>query len=79
MMCSYNQIDSIWACENDYTMNTVLKGELGFKGYVMSDWYVAKVPIFYIYFNGTTNKKIIYLSLGALLTQLFQLSMPDLT
>ncbi|KAG2220193.1 hypothetical protein INT45_005366 [Circinella minor] len=38
IMCSYNQIESIWACENDYIMNTVLKGELGFQGYVMTDW-----------------------------------------
>ncbi|KAI9493635.1 glycoside hydrolase superfamily [Zychaea mexicana] len=38
VMCSYNMIDDIWGCENDYTMNTVLKGELGFRGYIMSDW-----------------------------------------
>ncbi|KAI8138617.1 glycoside hydrolase superfamily [Fennellomyces sp. T-0311] len=38
VMCSYNMIDGIWACESDYVMNQVLKGELGFKGYVMSDW-----------------------------------------
>ncbi|KAI9318058.1 glycoside hydrolase superfamily [Dichotomocladium elegans] len=38
IMCSYNMIDSVWACENEYTLNTVLKGELGFKGFVQSDW-----------------------------------------
>lgn len=37
-MCSYNKINSTWACENDGVMNKVLKDELGFKGYVMSDW-----------------------------------------
>ncbi|CAO3671069.1 hypothetical protein G6F70_002904 [Rhizopus microsporus] len=38
IMCSYNQINGIFACENDYLLNTVLKGELGFKGFVQSDW-----------------------------------------
>ncbi|PHZ09656.1 glycoside hydrolase family 3 protein [Rhizopus microsporus ATCC 52813] len=38
VMCSYNQINGIFACENDYLLNTVLKGELGFKGFVQSDW-----------------------------------------
>ncbi|CAO3696011.1 hypothetical protein G6F70_002472 [Rhizopus microsporus] len=38
VMCSYNQVNGIFACENDYLLNTVLKGELGFKGFVQSDW-----------------------------------------
>lgn len=38
VMCSYNKINGTWACENDGTMNQLLKTELGFKGYVMSDW-----------------------------------------
>ncbi|PIL26516.1 hypothetical protein GSI_12274 [Ganoderma sinense ZZ0214-1] len=38
VMCSYNQVNATWACENDRTLNQVLKGELGFQGYVMSDW-----------------------------------------
>jgi beta-glucosidase len=37
-MCSYNKINGIWACENPETLNTDLKGTLGFKGFVMSDW-----------------------------------------
>lgn len=37
VMCSYNKINATWACENDGTMN-LLKEELGFKGYVMTDW-----------------------------------------
>ncbi len=40
VMCSYNKINNIWACENDATLNTDLKGRLGFKGFVMSDWCV---------------------------------------
>ncbi|PSS05280.1 glycoside hydrolase family 3 protein [Coniella lustricola] len=38
VMCSYNQVNGTWACENDETLNQLLKTELGFKGYVMSDW-----------------------------------------
>lgn len=38
VMCSYNKINGTWACENDGTINKLLKDELGFKGYVMSDW-----------------------------------------
>ncbi|MES1200052.1 MAG: glycoside hydrolase family 3 C-terminal domain-containing protein [Pseudomonadota bacterium] len=38
VMCSYNLINTHWACENDYLLNTVLKHDWGFQGYVMSDW-----------------------------------------
>ncbi|KAI0757133.1 beta-glucosidase, partial [Daedaleopsis nitida] len=39
VMCSY--INGTYACENDKTINGLLKGELGFQGYVMSDWYAT--------------------------------------
>jgi beta-glucosidase len=29
---SYNLINGTFSCENDYTMNTILKGELNFQG-----------------------------------------------
>lgn len=38
VMCSYNKVNGTWSCENDGTMNGLLKGELGFQGYIMSDW-----------------------------------------
>jgi beta-glucosidase len=38
VMCSYNLVNGRWACENDYLLNTVLKSDWGFKGFVMSDW-----------------------------------------
>ncbi|EIE79560.1 hypothetical protein G6F47_007825 [Rhizopus delemar] len=38
IMCSYNRANGTYACENDYLLNTVLKGELNFKGFVHSDW-----------------------------------------
>ncbi|KAB5590285.1 Beta-glucosidase [Ceratobasidium theobromae] len=39
IMCSYNRINGSHACEDDVTLNKVLKGELGYQGYVMSDWF----------------------------------------
>lgn len=38
IMCSYNQVNGAWGCENNETLNTHLRGDLGFKGFVMSDW-----------------------------------------
>lgn len=37
-MCSYNKINGVWACESEYAMNTLLKQQLGFRGYIMTDW-----------------------------------------
>ena len=38
VMCSYNRINGDYACENSYTLRDVLKGEWGYKGFVISDW-----------------------------------------
>jgi beta-glucosidase len=38
VMCAYNRINSVYACESDYLMNQVLKKDWAYKGYVMSDW-----------------------------------------
>ncbi|KAF8973771.1 glycoside hydrolase family 3 protein [Flammula alnicola] len=32
------EVNGSFACENDKTLNGILKGEFGFPGYVMSDW-----------------------------------------
>lgn len=37
-MCSYNQINGTFASENKWLLTDVLRGDWGFKGYVMSDW-----------------------------------------
>ena len=37
-MCSFNAINGVPGCGNDYTMNRILKGEWGFDGFVESDW-----------------------------------------
>ncbi|KAH8815729.1 beta-glucosidase 1 precursor [Xylogone sp. PMI_703] len=41
-MCSYNQVNNSYACQNSKLMNGLLKGELGFQGFVMSDWQAQK-------------------------------------
>ena len=38
VMCSYNLVNSAYACENPYLLTTVLKGTWAFPGFVMSDW-----------------------------------------
>ncbi|PYH88564.1 putative beta-glucosidase [Aspergillus ellipticus CBS 707.79] len=37
VMCSYNQVNNTQVCQNDHLLNEVLKGELGFQGFVTSD------------------------------------------
>jgi beta-glucosidase len=38
VMCSYNKVNDDYACENSYQLHDVLKGQWGFKGFVLSDW-----------------------------------------
>ncbi len=38
VMCSYNRVNGDYACENTYLLHDVLKGDWGFKGFVISDW-----------------------------------------
>lgn len=38
IMCSYNKVNNSQACQNSYLQNYLLKGELGFQGFIMSDW-----------------------------------------
>lgn len=35
---SSSQVNGSAACQNSYLQNGVLKDELGFQGFVMSDW-----------------------------------------
>jgi beta-glucosidase len=37
-MCSFNALNGVPACGNDYLMNRILKGEWDFDGFVESDW-----------------------------------------
>lgn len=38
IMCSYNRINGPFACGNPDTLKTILQDELGFQGFVTSDW-----------------------------------------
>jgi beta-glucosidase len=38
VMCAYNRVNGDYSCENQWLLNDVLKGDMGFRGFVMSDW-----------------------------------------
>lgn len=38
IMCSYNCINDVYSCENDWLLNQVLRKEWGFDGLVVTDW-----------------------------------------
>lgn len=38
VMCAYNRVNGTYACENSKLINGLLKEELGFKGFLLSDW-----------------------------------------
>ncbi|KAL8745967.1 MAG: hypothetical protein Q9190_001964 [Brigantiaea leucoxantha] len=42
VMCSYNLINNSYACGNSKLMNGILKDELGFQGFVQSDWLAQR-------------------------------------
>lgn len=37
-MCSYNRLNNSYACDNSKLLNGHLKGEMGFQGFVVTDW-----------------------------------------
>jgi beta-glucosidase len=41
IMCSYNQINGVYSCGNGASLNGILRGEIGFRGFVTSDWGAA--------------------------------------
>jgi len=42
VMCSYNMVNNSYACGNSKLMNGILKDELGFQGFVQSDWLAQR-------------------------------------
>jgi len=42
VMCSYQMVNNSYACANSKLMNGLLKDELGFQGFVQSDWLAQR-------------------------------------
>ena len=42
VMCSYPRVNGAYACENQHLLEDVLKGDWGFKGFVLTDYGAAK-------------------------------------
>lgn len=38
IVCSFNRVNGTYSCENSYLLGKMLKEELGFQGFVVSDW-----------------------------------------
>jgi|GEM_PF-5340877 len=42
MMAAYNDVNGVAATEHDHVQNEIVKGEWGFDGLIMSDWFATK-------------------------------------
>src|SRR6478736_1405209 len=42
MMAAYNDVNGVAATEHDHVQNQIVKGEWGFDGLIMSDWFATK-------------------------------------
>ncbi|MDT7836960.1 beta-glucosidase family protein [Aquabacterium sp. OR-4] len=47
VMCAYNLVNGHKACGNEHLLNTVLKRDWGYKGWVMSDWGAVSSASFF--------------------------------
>ncbi|MGH8142401.1 MAG: beta-glucosidase family protein [Steroidobacteraceae bacterium] len=46
IMCSYNKVNGAYACGNPDTLTTMLRGQMGFDGFVTSDWGATHDALF---------------------------------
>jgi len=46
IMCSYNRLNGTFACGNPDSLKTILKDQIGFKGFVTSDWGAVHSALF---------------------------------
>ena len=42
VMAAYNAVNGTAACEHEDLLNTTLRGEYGFRGFVVSDWFAVR-------------------------------------
>lgn len=42
VMCAYNMVNNSYACGNSKMLNGILRDEMGFEGFVMSDWLAQR-------------------------------------
>ncbi|MGP8174683.1 MAG: beta-glucosidase family protein [Terracidiphilus sp.] len=45
VMCAYNLVNGTYSCQNDHLLNDVLKGDMDFNGFVLSDWYATQSSV----------------------------------
>ncbi|KAG5919069.1 hypothetical protein E4U61_001216 [Claviceps capensis] len=45
IMCSYQRVNNSYGCANSKTLNGLLKTELGFQGFVVSDWDAQRAGV----------------------------------
>lgn len=45
VMCAYTQVNNSYSCDNAKLMNGLLKDEMGFQGFVMSDWLAQRAGV----------------------------------
>lgn len=45
IMCSYQRANNSYSCQNSHLLNGILKTELGFEGFVVSDWQAQQTGI----------------------------------
>ncbi|KAM0708641.1 hypothetical protein Q7P35_005293 [Cladosporium inversicolor] len=45
IMCSYQRANNSYGCQNSKLLNGILKTELGFQGFVTSDWYAQHAGV----------------------------------
>jgi beta-glucosidase len=44
-MCAYSLVNGTFNCQNNHLLNDVLKGDMGFKGFVIPDWYATQSSV----------------------------------
>ena len=49
IMCAYNRVNGMYACDHDSLLNGILRGEDGFAGFITSDWGAAHGPEFMVH------------------------------